>query len=249
MIYSTFAQVYDQLMDQDLYNDWRDYVLHQVQPRGQRLLELAAGSGTLAVLLKQAGFDVTALDLSGEMLSLAAAKINKAGIDIPLVQADMREFAQLGEFDVVTCFDDSICYMPNLADVTQVFREVNTSLKPGGRFMFDAHSLQQMDDIFPGYMYNYQTEDYAFIWSSYEGEVPHSAEHDLTFFVYNEDIDAYKPLIEQHKERTYPIADFVAALTNAGFTDIQVTADFGRGAVQDDSTRWFFSCTKSRVLN
>ncbi|WP_127848718.1 class I SAM-dependent DNA methyltransferase [Lacticaseibacillus hulanensis] len=247
MIYSTFAQVYDQLMDQDLYTDWRDYVLQQVPAKGQRLLELAAGSGTLAVQLQQAGFDVTALDLSAEMLSLAAAKINKADLDIPLVQADMRDFAQLGQFDIVTCFDDSICYMPDLDNVTEVFKEVSTSLKAGGRFMFDAHSLHQMDDIFPGYMYNYQTEDYAFIWSSYEGEVPHSAEHDLTFFVYHEDIDAYKPLIEQHKERTYPIQDYVDALTKAGFTDIQVSADFGRGPVQDDSTRWFFSCSKSAV--
>lgn len=247
MIYSTFAQVYDQLMDQDLYTDWRDYVLKQVPAKGQRLLELAGGSGSLAVLLQNAGFNVTTLDLSAEMLSLAAEKINRAGLDIPLVQADMRDFAQLGEFDVVTCFDDSICYMPNLADIKTVFSEVNASLVPGGRFMFDAHSLHQMDDIFPGYMYNYQTEDYAFIWSSYEGEVPHSAEHDLTFFVYHEDIDAYKPLIEQHKERTYPVADFVAALTQAGFVDIQVSADFGRSAVADDSTRWFFSCVKSTV--
>lgn len=245
MIYSSFAQVYDELMDQDLYANWRDYVLKRVQPRGQRLLELAGGSGTLAVLLKRAGFDVTALDLSAEMLALAAEKINRADVEIPLVQADMRDFAQLGEFDVITCFDDSICYMPDIADVTRVFSEVNKSLKPGGRFMFDAHSLHQMDDIFPGYMYNYQTEDFAFLWSSYEGEMPHSAEHDLTFFVYEEDLDAYKPLIEQHKERTYPISDFRQALTDAGFTDIEVTAEFGTADVAPDSTRWFFSCTKS----
>jgi ubiquinone/menaquinone biosynthesis C-methylase UbiE len=227
-----------------LYADWANFVTERVPAQGTKLLELAGGSGSLAVKLAQAGYDVTLLDLSAEMLSLALNKLSVAHLSLPMIQADMRDFGVIDQFDVVTCFDDSICYMNNLDDVRAVFTEVAANLKSGGRFMFDAHSLYQMDEVFPGYMYNYQTEDYAFLWSSYEGEQPHSAEHDLIFFIYNEDIDAYKPLIEQHKERTYPIADFKAALTDCGFTDVQVSADFGRSAVQDDSTRWFFSAVK-----
>ncbi|WP_155286746.1 class I SAM-dependent DNA methyltransferase [Lacticaseibacillus zhaodongensis] len=244
MIYSTFAQVYDQLMDQDLYDDWAEYVEKRVQPQQQELLELAGGSGTLAVKLAQAGYKVTNLDLSADMLALAADKINAADVDIPLIQADMRDFGVIDQFDLVTCFDDSICYMQNLDDVKATFAQVAANLKSGGRFMFDAHSIYQMDEVFPGYMYNYQTEDYAFLWSSYEGEYPHSCEHDLTFFIYREDIDAYKPLIETHKERTYPINDFVAALEATGFTNVEVSADFGKSTVKDDSTRWFFSAVK-----
>jgi hypothetical protein len=130
--------------------------------------------------------------------------------------------------------------MPDLAAVATVFEQVHAHLQPGGDFFFDAHSLYQMDTVFPGYMYNYQTEDYAFMWQSYAGEVPHTIEHDLTFFVYDEAIDAYHPLIETHHERTYPLADWVATLEAAGFHDVTVTADFGQNAVQPDSTRWFF---------
>ncbi|KRM88302.1 class I SAM-dependent DNA methyltransferase [Lacticaseibacillus thailandensis] len=244
MIYTSFAQVYDQLMDDTLYDDWLNYVRAQVAPSGQPLLELAGGSGTLAVALQQAGYDVTLSDLSEDMLTLAGPKMDAAGVDLPIIQADMRYLGDIGPYAVVTCFDDSICYMPDLADVQTTFGQVAHVLRPGGRFMFDAHSLHQMDDVFPGYMYNYQTEDYAFMWHSYVGEVPHSVEHDLTFFVYEENLDAYKPFIETHKERTYPISDFTDALVAAGFTDIQVTADFGRQAVAADSTRWFFSAVK-----
>ncbi len=56
MIYTTFAEVYDKLMDQSLYLRWRDYVKRRVAPVNQPLLELAGGSGFLAVLLAQSGY-------------------------------------------------------------------------------------------------------------------------------------------------------------------------------------------------
>jgi len=245
MIYQTFAQVYDTLMDRDLYGQWQDYVTARVQPAGQNLLELAGGSGSLAVLLAQAGFKVSDFDLSGDMLALAEQKIDQAKLEVPLILGDMRDLSDMPTYQVVTCFDDSICYMANIDEVQTVFQQVYNVLDAGGDFMFDAHSLHQMDDLFPGYMYNYQTEDYAFLWTSYAGEVPHSAEHDLTFFIYDEKLDAYKPLIETHKERTYPVADYVAALTAAGFKDIEVTADFGQTDVNPESTRWFFHAKKA----
>ncbi|MED7629280.1 UNVERIFIED_CONTAM: SAM-dependent methyltransferase, partial [Lactobacillus helveticus] len=40
MIYTTFAEGYDKLMDQSLYLLWRDYVKRRVAPVNQPLLEL-----------------------------------------------------------------------------------------------------------------------------------------------------------------------------------------------------------------
>ena len=244
MIYTTFAEVYDQLMDQSLYQRWRDYVVKRVKPSHQPLLELAGGSGFLAVLLAQSGYQVTDFDLSEEMLTLAEEKADAAGVALTLLQGDMRDLETLPEFPIVTCFDDSICYMQNLDEVQQVFTQVASRLPTGGDFLFDAHSLYQMDQVFPGYMYNYQTDDFAFLWNSFIGEHPHSIEHDLTFFMYDEALDAYKPLTETHKERTYPLADYLRALQNAGFEKIEVTADFGNKPVGPESTRWFFHARK-----
>lgn len=129
---------------------------------------------------------MTDFDLSDEMLSLAAEKAEEADAQLTLIQGDMRDLSDLPPVPVVTCFDDSICYMANLEEVQQVFTQVASLLPSGGDFLFDAHSLYQMDQIFPGYMYNYQTDDFAFLWHSFVGEVPHSVEHDLTFFLYDE---------------------------------------------------------------
>ncbi|KRM21125.1 class I SAM-dependent DNA methyltransferase [Latilactobacillus graminis] len=243
MIYQSFAAVYDRLMDSSLYEQWRDYTLQTLQAK-HRVLELACGTGDLAILLKQAGLEVVGLDLSAEMLSIAAEKASEAAVELPLLQGDMLALDDIGTFEAVTCFDDSICYMPDLAHVQQVFEQVYQSLEPEGQFLFDAHSLYQMDELFPGFMYNDKTAETAFMWTSYVGEVPHSIEHDLSFFVWDEKINGYQALNELHYERTYAISDYVAALKAVGFKDVTVSADFGQEAVQADSVRWFFSAVK-----
>lgn len=244
MIYSSFAQVYDRLMDQSLYQKWRDYVLRYIKPQGQSLLELACGSGTLAVQLSKAGFNVTGFDLSSDMLTLAAEKAENANITLPLVQGDMRNLTSLPTFDIVTCFDDSICYMKNLTDVKIVIQQVYNLLSTEGYFMFDAHSLYQMDEVFPGYMFNDRTEDTAFMWSSYYGNEPHSVEHDLTFFVWNDQIKGYQAFNELHYERTYPLTTFKKTLQDVGFRNIKVTSDFGLNKPNAHSQRWFFVAQK-----
>ncbi|KRN29729.1 ubiE COQ5 methyltransferase family protein [Lactobacillus selangorensis] len=245
MIYTTFARVYDQLMDKDLYRQWYNYAQERLQlPAGAPLLELACGSGDLAIQFAQAGLNVTGLDFSAEMLALADQKQQAAGTDVEWVEGDMRALEGLGPFQAVTCFDDSLCYMPDLDNVQQVFQQVYQVLAPGGTFLFDAHSIYQIDEFFPGYMYNYKEEEMAFMWTSYEGDVPHSIEHDLSFFVWDDEIQGYQELNELHHERTYPLAAYQQALTQAGFTGIQVTADFGRQEVQPESGRWFFEAHK-----
>lgn len=244
MSYQTFAQVYDAIMDDSLYEDWLSFVQQEIKNEGQSLLELACGTGALAVTLKEAGFDVTGLDLSENMLSLANERALKKGLKLPLLKGNMLDLSEIGHYKVVTCFSDSICYMPDDEAVLKVFQEVFSILENGGTFLFDVHSTYQIDEIFPGYMYNDQSEEISFLWTSYEGENPHSIEHDLTFYVLNAETSLYERFDERHYERTYPIEDFLTMLKVAGFSRVKVTTDFGRAAVTKESTRWFFTCEK-----
>jgi len=242
MIYNSFARVYSELMDDSLYAKWAEYVKKQVKSN-ESLLDVACGTGDLTILLADS-FQVTGTDLSEEMLKIAEEKAKTAGKSIPFIQSNMMDLYDFDKFDVINCFDDSICYLTDEDELAIAFKQAYDHLNDGGKYLFDAHSLYQMDEVFPGYMFNHRTEDSAFMWNSFEGEYPHSIEHELTFFNWDEKIQGYSVNTELHKERTYPTATFKMILEDIGFKNIQVTADFGESEIKDDSNRWFFSAEK-----
>lgn len=246
MEYETFAFVYDTIMDDSLYDQWLHFTERHCNGK-QQVLELACGTGILALRLAQSGFDVTALDLSDEMLSIASERFNEAFGEqenpIQLMQGNMLALSDVGQYDLVTCYSDSLCYMENEDDVHQVFSEVYGILNDDGRFIFDVHSDYKMTQLFPGFSFHDETEDYAFLWDSYEDEAPLSIVHELSFYVRDED-NRFVRYLEDHHERTYPLDVYQQMLTTAGFSKVEVYADFTDEAPNDTSERWFFVCQK-----
>lgn len=242
MAYETFAFVYDEVMDTDLYKRWLDFSLRHLGERKQ-ILELACGTGALAVEFAKGGFDVTALDLSEEMLMIASGRAQEAEVAIQFVEGDMLDLSDVGTYQAITCFSDSICYMQNEMDVQQVFDGVYQILENDGIFIFDVHSIYQIDEVFPSYSYHYQTEEFAFLWDSYQGAEPYSVEHFLTFFVQDEDGHFIRE-DELHQERTYSLDTYLMLLENAGFSHVETYADFIDSEPNEKSRRWFFVCHK-----
>jgi SAM-dependent methyltransferase len=71
------------------------------------------------------------------MLAHAAAKAP----DVELVQCDVRALPELGRFDLVTCFDDSLNYLLDEAGLEAAFAGMSAALAPGGLVVFDLNSL------------------------------------------------------------------------------------------------------------
>lgn len=246
MIYQSFAQLYDQLFDETLYLNWRDYTLEHCPAQTSMVLDLAGGAGRLGTLLAQKGFTVTVADFSPEMLSLAGQHAQAAGVSLELVEADMRDLTGFPNYDLVTCYADSLCYLDDLTAVATTFRQVADHLNQGAKFLFDVITPYQTDQVYPGYMYNYQDDNHerAFMWQSFaDDEVEHGVIHDLTFFTRQAD-GKYDRAGETHFERSYQLSDLQNALLQAGFTKVKVTADFGKQDLQSTTTRWFFECQK-----
>lgn len=247
MIYQSFAQLYDQLFDQELYQQWLRFTLNHGQiVEGAHCLELAGGAGRLAVMLAQQQLDVTVADFSPEMLSLARQHADDANVGIKMIEADMRDLSNFPEYDLITCYADSLNYLDELKAVQETFRQVYDHLATNGVFLFDMISPHKTDVVYPGYMYNYEDEEHrhAFMWRSFkDDDVEHGVIHELAFFNRLENGD-YQRVGETHFERAYPMADLQQALNNAGFKRVEIWSNFGQDQATDKDERWFFKCQK-----
>ena len=239
--YEEFARVYDSVMDEELYDLWFEFSQRHFPAKTQNIMELACGTGILSIRFSQAGYEVTGVDLSEEMLTIADKRARQMGAKITFAAGDMRELSGETTFDVLTCYSDSLCYMSNASEVQRVFDGVYNSLNAEGVFIFDVHSTYQVDSVFPGYSYHENDEDFAFLWDSFVGDYPHSVVHELTFFVKDSD-GKFVRKDEVHQERTYPIKEYLTRLQK--FSKVEVYADFEDEKPEEESLRWFFVCKK-----
>lgn len=239
--YEEFARVYDTVMDDSLYDLWFDFSKRHFPKDTKEVMELACGTGILSILFEKAGYQVTGVDLSEEMLTIADQRADEAASKIIFAAGDMRELEGEAEYEAITCYSDSLCYMANPTEVKQVFAGVHQLLKTDGVFIFDVHSTFQIDQKFPGYSYHENEEDFAFLWDSFEDEAPHSIVHELTFFVKDKD-GKFSRKDEDHHERTYELSHYLEMLEQ--FSEVQVYADFEDEQPDEESLRWFFVCKK-----
>ena len=138
MIYGTFAQLYDELFESDMYQQWREFVESRLPKSARTILDVAGGAGRLGVLLAQDGYQVVDFDFSEEMLSLALKHAQEAQVPMTLVQGDMRDLNGLEQYDAITCFADSLCYLDDFNDVQATLKQMAAHLKDDGWLLFDV---------------------------------------------------------------------------------------------------------------
>jgi SAM-dependent methyltransferase len=106
------------------------------------LVELAIGNGRVAIPLAQAtGQPVIGIDSSPAMLSQARARAAAAGVRLDLREGDMRDLA-LGEpAGLIYCPFRALLHLPTWADRRRTFERVAASLRPDGRFAWNAFAF------------------------------------------------------------------------------------------------------------
>jgi SAM-dependent methyltransferase len=102
------------------------------------VLELACGTGQLAVPIAGGGSRVCGLDQSAAMLAGAKKRALSAGVSLDLVEADMRAFELNRRFDFIFLGRNSLLHLSSVEDVIATFAAVRRHLAPGGVFVFDV---------------------------------------------------------------------------------------------------------------
>ena len=236
--YVRFAEVYDLLMQDVPYNDYVEWVKKNAPTDNYpKLLDIGCGTGTLTIKFHQAGYDVSGIDLSEEMLSIANERVSQQGISIPLFQMSMDELEGFHQFDVITIPIDSINYLEDEQSVIETFQRVYEALRKDGQFFFDVHSLYKMNEVFMQSPFTYDDGNILYIWHTEEGEEEHSIYHQLTFFVKDHVSNQYNRFDEEHFQRTFPVEYYEEWLYQVGFSQVEITADFKVEKPNIDSER------------
>jgi SAM-dependent methyltransferase len=208
------------------------------------VLDVACGTGELAIRFAIEGWKVTGVDLSETMLAVAHEKSMSRGVSVPYYEQNMTELDGFSGVDCVTIFCDSLNYLRTEEEIKSTFKSVNEQLSQQGLFLFDVHSLYKMTDIFMNATFTSLEEEMAYIWNCFPGEEPNSVEHELSFFVLEDDSGLYSRFDELHYQRTHNIDRYKQWLDEAGFTLLSVTGDFSINQLEDHAERIFFVAQK-----
>jgi SAM-dependent methyltransferase len=132
-----FASRYDE-WSAAMTEDVPFYVSLAVGTEGP-LVELAVGSGRVAIPVALAtGRTVIGVDSSPAMLAQAHAAAREAGVALDLREGDMRDLELAEPAGLIYCPYRALLHLPTWSDRRRVFDRVARSLRPGGKFAWNA---------------------------------------------------------------------------------------------------------------
>jgi demethylmenaquinone methyltransferase/2-methoxy-6-polyprenyl-1,4-benzoquinol methylase len=135
-VFSSVARRYDlmnDLMSGGMHRLWKDRFVARVKPRpGERILDMAGGTGDVAFRLARRGANVTVADINADMLDVGRKRAEGrglSGLDWQIENAERLSFAD-ASFDAYTV----VFGIRNVTDIPAALREAHRVLKRGGRF-------------------------------------------------------------------------------------------------------------------
>ena len=230
--YAVLAPAYDLLTADYAYGPWLaaiEWLAVRHGLTGRRLLDVGCGTGKSFMPLLDRGFDVTACDISPEMV---AAARDKAGGRADVLVADMRRLPILGEYDLITCIDDAINHLLGPDEVAATFEGLRANLAPEGLLVFDVNTLAAYQGV-PDVVV--EDDERLVRWRGGLAELDGpggEAEVVIDVFTHEGD-DLWRRSVSRQRHRHHPIEDLGELAEASG---LEVVAVLGQrpGAVLDE---------------
>lgn len=240
--YAAFARFYDRLTADVDYAGAAAYLLSLFRLHGkmpESLLDLACGSGSLALELARRGVDVTGADGSEDMLSLAQEKAREAGKSLLFLHQDMRQLDLYGTVSGAVCTLDSLNHILHTGELSEIFRRLHLFVEPAGLLVFDANTPYKHRRILADNDFVYEEPEFTCVWRNHY--LPRTGEVDMLLDFFVEEADGrYRRLTDHVRERAYSRRTWEQLLLSNGFQPLAV---YGEGSVEapsPDCQRWVF---------
>ncbi|MGN0368382.1 MAG: class I SAM-dependent DNA methyltransferase [Wujia sp.] len=237
--YESFAAVYDTLMDNIPYDEWFAYLhelLQEYNIKDGIIAELGCGTGNITERLSKCGYDMIGIDNAPAMLEIANRKKAENQTSTLYLCQDMREFELFGTVGAIISICDSVNYILDEEELTDVFRLVNNYLDTDGIFIFDFHTQHYYRDIVASSTIAEDRDDISFIWDNYYDEETDVNELALSLFL-REQEDLFRKYEELHLQRGYTVEEMKQIVEASGLILLQCYDAFTHAPATEDSER------------
>lgn len=244
--YKALAASYDRLtndVDYEAVVDFYGQILKREKLSPRTAVDLACGTGSVAILLAEKGMRVTAVDLSEDMLTVASSKTQEMENPPRFVCQPLEALSLPVAVDLAVCALDGLDYILDPEDCQRALKRIYRALNPGGVFIFDVNTpekLQAMD----GQVFLDEDDDVYCVWRGEFNEQTNICSYGMDLFQRKGQF--WERSFEEHEEYAYSQEQLVQYLKEAGFTHIEVFGDRVFDAPRPGEQRIYLKARKGK---
>ena len=130
-----YASYYDLIYKDKDYKKEVDFIeeIFEDTHKPEKILEVGCGTGSYTKILLERGYEVTAVDISEDMLKIAREKCA-----CKFIEGDIRDITINERFDTCIAMFAVMGYMTENSDISKAVNNIHRHLKPNGIFIFDV---------------------------------------------------------------------------------------------------------------
>jgi SAM-dependent methyltransferase len=131
-------ETYD--VEVEAYADDQPLIEQWARELGGPLLDLACGTGRVALRMAAKGYQVTGVDIMPEMIAQARKKAAARGLSVEWVVADARSFQLQRQFPFIFMVCNAFQFFPQREDLEGLLTRAREHIQPDGCFLFETRN-------------------------------------------------------------------------------------------------------------
>lgn len=235
--YSALGGAFEYFNDDCGYEQWSQYLIDRLRSlnAGSRGIDIGCGNGYFTRALYKAGYNVTGLDISPQMLSTATELAAKERLKADFLLQDILKLNLNFKSDFAVAVNDCINYIPH-EKLAAAFSRVHKCLKKDGIFIFDISSEHKLRHIVGSNLFARDFDNATLLW--FNTLYGNRVEMEITVFT-RQPNGSYTRADERQTQYIHGETEIISALQSAGFS---VSAEGHLGGSKDE--RINFICKK-----
>lgn len=242
--YSKFAYFYDKLTENIDYKKRANYfneIINSNNIYNGLLLDLACGTGNLAIEFENLGYDVIGVDRSNDMLSIAVEKKYDCNSNIMYLCQAMENLDLYGTIDVAICALDSLNHILDKNLLEKIIKRVSLFLNPDAIFIFDVNTHYKHKHILSNNTFIYDYEDIYCVW---QNEYLGNGKVEINLDLFEKQGDNYKRYQENFCEQSYNCQELKNIIEDSGLELLSIYDDDSFNPPYEKSQRLIYVTKK-----